>query len=491
MRIMLAGFRHESNTFASTRASYEDFVHGGSGPPLSRGAEILTFKSLNLPVAGFMKEAEANGHTFVPSVWANAIPSAPVERETFERLTNEIVDAARQHAPDAIYLDLHGAMVAEHVDDGEGELLSRLRTAIGGNIPFVASLDLHANMTGRMLDHANGLVAYRTYPHVDMAETGKRAARLLEVMLGGKPLHRAVRRVPFLIPINAMSTMFEPAKAVYERLAELEVGDVASLSFTPGFPAADFPECGPVIWGYGHDLDAVNRAVDELYECVVAQESNWRVQFLSADEAVAEAIRIARGADKPVVIADTQDNPGAGGDSNTTGILKALVGQRAEDAVLGIFYDPAAASAAHTAGVGAAISLQLGAQSGDGFEGTFRVEHLSDGRCICHGEMLAGATIELGPTACLSIGGVRIVVASAKVQMLDRAFYKVAGIDPETAKIVVNKSSVHFRADFERMAEAVLIAKSPGSMIADPADIPWTRLAHGMKVSPNGKVFEL
>ncbi|PCE23243.1 microcystin degradation protein MlrC [Paraburkholderia acidicola] len=490
MRIMLAGFRHESNTFASTQASYEDFVHGGSGPPLSRGAEILTFKSLNLPVAGFMKEAEVNGHTFVPSVWANAIPSAPVERETFERLTNEIVSAARQHTPDAIYLDLHGAMVAEHIDDGEGELLSRLRTAIGRSIPIVASLDLHANMTGQMLDGANGLVAYRTYPHVDMAETGKRTARLLEVMQGGKSLHLAVRRVPFLIPINAMSTLFEPAKAVYERLAELEVGDVASLSFTPGFPAADFPECGPVIWGYGHDLDALSRAVDELYECVVAQESCWRVQFLSADEAVAEAIRIAQVADKPVVIADTQDNPGAGGDSNTTGILKALVGQGAENAVLGIFYDPDAASAAHMAGVGAVIPLQLGAHSGDGFQGMFRVEHLSGGRCVCHGEMLAGATIELGLTACLSIAGVRIVVASAKVQMLDRAFYRVAGIDPETAKIIVNKSSVHFRADFERIAEAVLIAKSPGSMIADPADIPWTRLAHGMKVSPNGKTFE-
>lgn len=359
-------------------------------------------------------------------------------------------------------------------------------------MPIVASLDLHANVTQRMLDSADGLVTYRTYPHVDMADTGRRAVALLDTLLGRRGRHRhfrSARRVPFLIPVNAMCTSLEPSKSLFRLLERLETGAVRSLSFAPGFPAADFPECGPTIWGYGADPVQLARAVDALYEHVVSTEAQWSVPFMSADDAVTEAIRIARGADKPVVIADTQDNPGAGGGSNTTGLLRALVRHRAPDAALGLFFDPAAACAAHAAGRGATVEITLGADSGLPFTGTFRVESLSNGRCHCNGPMLKGATFELGPTACLRIGDVRVVVTSARVQMTDRSFYRIAGIAPETMKILVNKSSVHFRADFDAIADCVLIAKAGGWMAADPADLRWTSLADGIRTSPCGSPF--
>ncbi|MGV7244606.1 M81 family metallopeptidase, partial [Caballeronia sp. M23-90] len=185
--ILFAGFQHETNTFAPSKAAYENFERGEGFPLMSRGADVLGLRDVNIPAGGFIRAAEAAGHTLVPVIWAGASPSAHVTVDAFERITGEIVEAARTRKFDAVYLDLHGAMVAEHVDDGEGELLERVRNVIdvidkvaGKHVPIVASLDLHANVTERMLRSADALVAYRTYPHVDMADTGARAAALLE-----------------------------------------------------------------------------------------------------------------------------------------------------------------------------------------------------------------------------------------------------------------------------------------------------------------------
>jgi microcystin degradation protein MlrC len=494
VKILIAGFQHETNTFAPSKARYEDFVNGGGFPPMVRGADLLALRDVNVPAGGFIVAAEAAGHTLIPVIWAGATPSAHVTQEAFGRIAGDILAAAGTGGFDAVYLDLHGAMVTEHLDDGEGELLACVRAVVGPEIPIVASLDLHANVTEQMLSSADGLVAYRTYPHVDMAETGRLAAALLDdIVRAGQPLHRAFRRLPFLIPINGMCTLLEPARSAYRRLEALETGDVVSLSYAPGFPAADFPECGPVVWGYGRSAEAARAAVDALYDQFVAAEADWAVPFLSPDDAVAEAIRISATASRPVVIADTQDNPGAGGDSNTTGMLRALLRHEAADAALGLLWDPQAAAAAHAAGIGATIRLALGGRSGapgdEPLEGAFEVEHLSDGRCVLEGPMMTGSRVDLGPTARLRIGGVRIVVVSHKAQMLDRNLYRVGGIEPERMKILVNKSSVHFRADFEPIAATVLVAKAPGPMAADPADLPWRRLAPGMRIRPGGPAF--
>ncbi|GGJ78853.1 M81 family metallopeptidase [Pseudomonas matsuisoli] len=494
MNILIAGFQHETNTFAPSKADYPNFERGEGFPAMVRGEALLALRDVNIPAGGFIQAAEAAGHSLIPVIWAGASPSAHVTETAYERIANEILEAACAETFDAIYLDLHGAMVAEHTDDGEGTLLRRLREIVGNEMPVVVSLDLHANVTHDMLTNASALVAYRTYPHVDMAETGTRAAGLLERLFAGETLHCASRRLPFLIPINGMCTLLEPACSFYAGMEMFETKQELSLSFAPGFPAADFPECGPVIWGYGNDESVIVDSVEQLYERMLAEEALWEVPFLSPDEAVRSAIEVSASARRPVVIADTQDNPGAGGDSNTMGMLKALLANKAQDAAIGLIFDPSAAAKAHAAGIGATLTLALAGDSGvagdSPLEGTFEVEYLSDGMCRYDGPMMNGMTNELGPVACLRIGGVRIVVSSTKAQMLDRNLYRIAGVEPERMKILVNKSSVHFRADFQPIAEAVLVAKAPGPMLADPADLPWTRLAPGIRMKPMGPVFQ-
>ncbi len=499
MRIAIGGFQHETNTFAPSKATYDDFVRDGGWPGLRRGGEILdTMVARNLPIAGFIEQMKGSRHTLVPTAWAACEPSAHVTEDAFERIAAMIVEGIRDARPDAVYLDLHGAMVTEHLDDGEGELLARVRSVIGPHAPLMASLDLHANVTQRMLEAADALLAYRTYPHIDMAETGARTAFLLARRLDGmaRP-HLAVRRVPFLIPLTAQCTDLEPARAIYATLARMEGGEVTSLSFTPGFPAADFPECGPVVFAYGTTELAAHTAADALLRLVNRHEADFEAPVYSADEAVRRALRIASKTERPVVIADTQDNPGAGGDSDTTGMLRALLANRAghapRGAALGLMVDPLAAMAAHRAGPGSEIELSLGGKSGIAGDaplvGRFRVEALADGHVECKGPFYRGARMALGLSACLAIEGVRIVLTSKKTQLADQALYRFVGIEPTAQAILVNKSSVHFRADFTPLAQEILVAAAPGPMIADPSQFAWTRLQRGLRLKPNGPVF--
>ena len=493
MNILVAGFQHETNTFAPTVASYDSFVRGEDFPGLVRGEAMLGLLNVNLPASGFINFVRAQGHGVTPVIWAGAGASAHVTTHAYELIASEVVEAARSASFDAIYLDLHGAMVAQHLDDGEGELLSRIRAVTRPDMKIVVSLDSHANVTRQMLTLADGVVAYRTYPHIDMAETGRRAgALLLALMRAEHPAHLAIRRVPFLIPVNSMSTMMQPARGIYDLLEALEP-KVLSLSFAPGFPAADFPECGPVIWGYGFDEAETERALDILFDRVCKPEDQWAVEFEEPDAAVQHAMHVASTAHRPVIIADTQDNPGVGGDSNTTGMLRALLRHGAQDAAIGLICDPSAAAAAHEAGVGATISIGLGGcpqiEGDPPLHAKFQVEALSDGKFVYGGPMMNAKASDLGPMARLRIGGVRIAVSSAKAQLLDRNMYRAVGIEPERMKILVNKSSVHFRADFAAIAEQILVVRAPGPFIADPADLPWTNLGPGMRTRPNGPVF--
>ena len=505
MRIAIGGFQHETNTFAPSKATYEQFVRDGGWPGLRRGGAILDtmVADRNLPIAGFIEEMRSNPsarkHELAPTAWAACEPSAHVTEDAYERIAAMIVDGVAAARPDAVYLDLHGAMVAEHVDDGEGELLARVRRVVGPKVPVVASLDLHANVTARMLEAADVMVAYRTYPHVDMAETGARCAWLLARMLDGNlsRLHKAARRVPFLIPLTAQCTALEPARAIYAALAAMESAKMPTLSFTPGFPAADFPECGPVVFAYGGDQQAADAAADALAALVARHEGDFDIEVHEPRDAVRIALRAAERASRPVVIADTQDNPGAGGDSDTTGMLRALLDARAghapRGAALGLMVDPAAAAAAHAAGPGREIEIALGGRSGIAgdapLRARFRIEALADGHVDCTGPFYRGARMELGPSACLQLEGVRIAVTSRKTQLADQALLRFVGIEPTETAIVVVKSSVHFRADFAPIAEQILVAAAPGPMIADPSRFEWTRLQRGIRLRPHGPVF--
>jgi microcystin degradation protein MlrC len=498
-RIGIGGFLHETNTFAPSKATLADFERGGGWPGLMRGSSIMSgTRHVNVGISGFIAEAEVFGWRLIPTVWAAATPSAYVTENAYETIASMIVEGLSQAGPlDGIYLDLHGAMVPEHLDDGEGELLSRVRAAVGDGVPLIASLDLHANVTEAMLQHADMLIAFRTYPHVDMADTGRSAARKLAMLLfEGAPPAKAFRRIPFLIPINWQTTDLEPARSIYARLREMEGEPVPSLSFAPGFPAADFPECGPTVFAYGKDGKAANAAARELYDLVCAHEADFDGRIYTPEEGVREAMRLSAGSAKPVLIADTQDNPGAGGNSDTMGMLRALLDAGATRAALGVICDPAAAQAAHAAGAGAEIAIALGGKSGIAgdtpLEASFTVESLSGGHFTATGPFYGrGNPMNLGPSACLRVGGVRVVAASRKAQLADQAMYRFVGIEPTEQAILVNKSSVHFRADFAPIAAEILICASPGPMPADPGRLRWKRLAPGTRIKPNGPAFGL
>lgn len=495
-RVALAGFLHETNTFAPSKATLAHFEQGGGYLPLSRGHEILPrCRGVNLGISGALAHAGREGWEIVPTLWTGAIPSAHVTRDAYESIAGEIVAGiAAAGRLDGVFLDLHGAMVAEHLDDGEGELIARIRRVVGPDVPIAASLDLHGNTTGLMVEKADLLVAFRTYPHVDMAETGRRTAEgLAMLMKRGKPFAKAFRRLPYLIPIPWQCTGLEPAKSLYAEAAGLEGGEVASVSYWMGFPAADIEECGQSIVVYGETQQAADRAADHLYARILASEGAFAGRAYEPDEGVREAIRIAGAARRPVVIADTQDNPGAGGDSDTTGMLRALLRNGAGNAAIGMIVDPQAARAAHEAGEGAKISIALGGRSGIAgdapLEATFRVEKLVNGNLHATGPYYGGTHMNVGPSACLAIDDVKVVVATHKAQMADLAMYRFVGVEPTEKAILVNKSSVHFRADFEPIAETILVCTAPGPMPLDPADLAWTKLAEGMRLSPNGPAY--
>lgn len=490
MRVFVAGFQHETNTFAPTKADWAAFEAGSGYPPVSRGAQMLDLLAgTSLPMGGFIRAARQHGWTLLPSVWAGACPSAHVTKDAFERISGAILEDLQAGGFDAVYLDLHGAAVAEHVDDAEGELMARIREVVGPTLPLVASLDLHANVTERMLHLASAMTAFRTYPHVDMADTGARAALMLRALAGAPRPAMRYQRIPFLLPLNAQCTLMPPAAAVMARREALEAQCGVQLELTMGFPAADFPECGPVVFGYGVQGDALQRAVDGLADDVVARRSQWSVDLRSPREAVNEALAFAEQAAGPVVIADTQDNPGAGGDANTTGLLSALLAAGAGlrwpgRVALGLLHDPQSAATASAAGPGALIELRIGEAvptfTGGSSDPPVRarcvVRAVSDGVVPLHGPVTAGGTALLGPSACVDVDGVLVLLTSGKCQMLDLDLYRFLGVQPEGMKILVNKSSVHFRAAFEPIASHIIVAKAPGPVAADPADLPWRRL---------------
>ncbi len=494
-RIAIGGFQHETNTFAPIKADYRSFVEPGGWPGLTRGPAILkTLIGMNLPIAGFI-EAARGGHELVPLAWAQATPAAHVTEDAFERIVGAILEDLRAALPvDAVYLDLHGAMVCEHLEDGEGEILARVRDAIGPGVPLAASLDLHANVTPRMVEQADLLIAYRTYPHIDMAGTGARTARYLESILAGRRMEgRAYRKLPFLIPLQAGCTMTEPARSLYGRLDEIEADQSASVSFAAGFGPADIWECGPAVLAYAPTQAAADRAADTLSAEIQDREADFVSPVWSPEDAVAHAMARAAGAGKPMVLADFQDNPGGGGSSDTVGLLTALVARDAQDAALAILFDPEAAAAAHRAGPGATLNIGLGAKSGmpghTPLEGTFEVERLGDGCFTCTGPFARGRTMELGPMALLRLGGVRVVVASRKTQAADQEIFRHLGIEPSQQKILALKSSVHFRADFAPIAEEILVVKAPGANAIDYSELSYRNLRPGVRLMPMGPAF--
>ena len=301
----------------------------------------------------------------------------------------------------------------------------------------------------------------------------------------------AHRRIDVLLPLTAQSTYTEPARGLYQRLAEIEAETGVALSLMMGFPPADIADCGPCVFGYGDDAAQVQAAVDRLAAAVAEAEQAFAAHaVLPAAEAVFTAIRTASTAKGPVIIADTQDNPGAGSPSATTGLARELMRQGATGAIVAICHEPAVAAAAHAAGMGATFTATLGvAAEGPGQEplsGEFRVVALSDGRFTGTGPMLGGAAVDMGPTAVIEKDGVRLLLGSKRQQPLSRNVFEHLGLDPARERIIVLKSSVHYRNHFQEIAGAIIVAASDGANPADPGAILYTKLPAGIRRSLQG-----
>ena len=499
--IAVGGFQHETNTFAPQRATWADFERADAWPGYVRGPELFeAVKGFNIPIAGAVETLRRLGHDLVPLSWCSAPPSSYVDEEAYEKVVGRMLEDLAAAGPfDGIYLDLHGAMVAAHHEDGEGELLRRIRALLGDRIPIVTSLDFHTNMTREMVRHASAMVGYKTYPHIDMAATGSRAAELLDQLIREKrPLYKAFRQADFLIPLVWQCTLAEPTKGVFDLMEEIELGSashnqgIVSITHTPGFPPADIKECGPALVVYGHDQEAADAAADRILAAIKTREADFAGRLYTADEAAQEAIRLAKTATKPIVLADIQDNPGAGGTSDTVGLLRALIAHKAKGAVIGMIVDPEAAAAAQEAGEGALLPRGVGAKVGYAgetpVEAKWRVMKIASGDFVGTGPMFGGAQFHVGPVALVTDedSGVSAVLAAARIQAIDQEQFRHVGVEPSAVPILALKSTVHFRADFQPIAETVLCVLSPGAHVSDPVELPYRQLRRGIRKRPLG-----
>jgi microcystin degradation protein MlrC len=491
MRIAVGGFMHETNTFVPSRTTWDDFMRGGPWPVATEGDELLSSGTANLAIGHFMNVARQAGHEIAPLAWACAQPAGHVTDDVFERMADKLVEGARRARPDAVFLELHGAMVTESHDDGERELLRRMRSALGDAVPILVSLDLHANLSPEFVELADFLSSYRTYPHVDWGLSGVRCAEWLDRVVAWKRPARAFRQAPFLIPVTTGCTYVEPSKGLYDLLTAVEAETGVHLSLNMGFPPADIRDVGPSVTAYGEDQAKVDAAADRLFAALLAAEADFAAHKpLPVADAVKEAMAIARTASRPVVLADTQDNPGAGAPSNTTGLIAELLRQRAERAAVGIVHDVRAAEAAHAAGVGGSVDRLGGGADGPGQQplpGPWRVVAVSDGRFKGTSPMLRSAETNMGKTALLAQDGVEVLVASIRQQPVHREVFTHLGVELNTRAIVGVKSSAHFRSGYQEIAEKVIVCLAPGVNTEDPASFQFTKIRPGVRLRPKAR----
>ncbi len=485
MKIAIAGFQHETNTFVENPTKLSDFEQADSWPELLRGQDVLDATTgMNLPIAGFAKAASSAGVELLPILWCAAEPGGKVTDHAYDTISKFITStlSAMTHL-DGVYLDLHGAMVTESWDDGEGELFARIRQIIGPNLPLVASLDMHANISQKMVDLSDAMTIFRSYPHLDMADTGARAFRMIRDICTSGPPDKAWRQGPYLIPLHSQYTETAPAKSLYAALNAYDGPKARLVELAMGFTAADVVDTGPSVLAYSASPSDADELAAQMYAKLQAAEAQFDTALMTPREAVASAVRAAGSG--PVVIADVQDNPGAGASADTTGLLRELVLQNAPSAILGLLHDPQLAAKAHKLGRGAEFAAEIGGRSlGDTpFATQVRVHHLSDGQCHYTGEMYGGGVATLGPSAALELIGSRthIIVTSIRNQCLDLAQIRLFNLKPEDARIICVKSTTHFRADFEPIAQRVLTCAAPGQFPCNLKDVRYEKLRPGVR----------
>ncbi len=469
MRIACGGVQHETNTFATVPTTLADFIRdSGCGPDFFGGEELRArFRDSGTVHGGFIAGAEQADFELLPLICVHAQPAGIVQDEAFNRILGLFLERLKQVMPvDGVLLDLHGAMVTEAHSDAESAFITAVREVVGPQVPIVSTLDLHGNIGQRSAELADVLIGFDTYPHVDMYERGREAALLMARIVRGevRPT-QAFRKVPLLTMPPMQCTLREPMISLMRKLHELEaLPDVLTATVMQGFPFADIPEAGVSVFVTTNN----NR---QLAETLADRVAGWMWDLRDALQPkltrVDEVIQFARDNTQGLVLyADGSDNPGGGAPSDGTIALQAMIDAKFEGGVVGILYDPETAAQAHAAGVGKTIPARIGGKTDDQHGAPVvtdaYVRSLCDGHYNFHGPMYQGMTGEFGPMALLVIGGVEVVVASRRHQLLDAEMLRVAGVTPERRKLIVVKSAVHFRADLGPLASHIFDADTPG-----------------------------
>lgn len=463
MRFFIGMLAHETNTFSSIPTDRRQF----EAYALRYGGELLeAYRDTNTCLGGMISAAAAHDIALAPSLAATASPAGRVTKEFYAEARDRLLADLRTAGPlDGVLLDLHGAMVIEGIDDGEGDLLRAVRALVGA-VPIAVTLDFHANVTRAMVETATLLHGYKTYPHVDMDARGREATeRLREVVAGRLRPRVAFRQPPLLPPIAGQLTARGPMRRLYDLADAMERRPgVVSISVFAGFPLADIHDAGLSIYVVTNGDQALADALaDEL------ADTAWthRREFLHSAVPVAEAVARALAArERPVVLADIADNTGGGAGGDTTGILRELLRVAATDATVACIWDPDAAAACVAAGTGTTLTLPVGGKvdpsHGAPLSLTGRVRAVSDGRFVYKGPMLRGLAGNLGPTAVLEVGGVKIVLITHRRQTIDPEMLRFVGIEPTREHILVVKSTIHYRAAFEPLAREIIEVDAPG-----------------------------
>lgn len=482
MRIATGGICHETHTFSPVRTTLGSFERSPIAGGIRRGVEILeAFRGTATVTGGFIDGAGDAGFELLPLLWTFAMPSGVVDRTAYESLRGEMLDRLDRAGPvDGVLLDLHGAMVADGVEDVEGDLLAAFRARLGPDIPIVATLDLHANVTPAMASLAGVLVGFDTYPHVDLRERGIEAAGLVARMARGKlrPV-MARQRVPLLAPPSRQCTLDSPMKDVLALAHEIERRPgVLNVTVSAGFPYADVEEAGfsAVVTAEG-DLGLAQSCAAEISRFIWTRREEFLVHLTPVREAIAYALRTGQG---PVILADTSDNPGGGTPCDGTVVLQHLVEAQAPRSVAAVCADPEAVHRCLQAGVGESLTLDVGGKTdklhGETLRLTGRVRLISDGRFVNRGPMMRGLTMEMGRTAVFVVGGVEVILTERRIQAKDTQLLRSLGIEPLDRLLIALKSSVHYRADFGPLAKAVFEVDAPGLLHPDLTRFSFRKL---------------
>lgn len=469
IRIAIGQVTHETNTFSNVPATEALFrlyqwAHGDD--------IIVSHLGVRSYVGGMIDKGYELGVELVPTFAANCCPSGLITRETYEMLEQELTAAIKAAGPlDAVCLSLHGAGVAEGAEDLEGSLLKAVRQVVGYDIPVIASLDLHGNITETMVNEATALLGVNFYPHTDCFERGQEAMELTVKTLRGEiqPV-MALTRLPMLI--FPSTTYQSPAKDINEICWTWEKNDgVLDCTFFHGFAKADTAATSASIITITNDDRALAKDIGEQVASIVWERREQFVhRHLTPQEGLERALALLDG---PVVINETSDNPGGGAPGDGTYLLSAMLEKNAPRTCFGFLYDPSVAEVAHQEGAGALISVELGGKTdsrhGSPIPVTAYVKTLSDGKFIQSSPMGQGARVNLGKSARLQVGNVDVIVTSVKAQTLDEQMFLLHGIDVRACKVVGLKSSQHFRAGFQPIATEIITVDSPGISTSNAA----------------------